>query len=95
MKYRVGDEITCYIETRKNNSNYILMRELLEDEIPEKRSFQVVALDKILETYMIILPADIVGWTVSRFHTVHMNVPKAFLGRKFWDVFERYVVSKK
>jgi len=40
--------------------------------------------------YMILIDDDMVGWTVSNFHILHYDLPIKFLGKKFFDVTDRY-----
>lgn len=40
--------------------------------------------------YMILVDADMIGWTVSNFHVLHMEVDEKYVGNKFFDVNEDY-----
>lgn len=95
MKYRVGDMLVVNTEVRPNGRRYVLVREPTPEAELGHGVFQVVAKDEVMMTYKIILDDDMVGWQISQFHIEHERVPKAFKGKKFWDLHEDFIVSKK
>ena len=94
MNYFVGDLVICGVEIRKNGGKAIINREK-PFTILEPKAFQIVAKDPLMESYTVIVDDDMVGWIISKFHVEHWNVPKAFLGKKFFEVTENYIIERK
>lgn len=98
-KYKVGDLVTCEVETRKNGKRYVLA---FDKKVDKKNivemDFQVILVNNVAgseyNTYMIVIPEDIIGWTVNRFHVETAGIAKAFLGKKFWELTEQFIIKK-
>lgn len=97
-KYKVGDLVVCEVEIRQDGRKYILSSEKEVD--PKNLSedvFQIVLISTVAEdwnNYMLVISDDMVGWTINKFHTEIAGVAKAFLGKKFWEVTEQFIIKK-
>lgn len=62
----------------------------------EIKSFQIIGkyfLHKEMNPYyMVLIEPDMVGWTVSSSHVMYYDIDPKFLGSKFYDVTEDFVV---
>jgi hypothetical protein len=95
MHYKVNDRVICQVEVQKNGTKRILVRDPLKDSKISRQDFQVVAINALMQTYMIIVDDGMIGWTVSRFHTKHLDVPETLIGKTFYDVSEVSIEGKK
>lgn len=91
MKYRVGDVVICQFR-QVNNYKKIVLEPNSESEEME---FQIISRNPDLELYMLLVPDDFTGWTISDFHIVHQNVAKLFKGKKFYELAEGSILRKK
>lgn len=95
MNYKVGAKIGCRVITPPGKYKHIVKNSNESTESFDLEYFQIVHVSEIMRTYMIIIEDDMPGGVVSMFHVAHLNVPKAFLFRKFTDISECHVVGKK
>lgn len=93
MKYHVGDLVKVVVETRKNNRRYIVIDMPVSDSKLITAVFQVVAKIELTQSYKIIVDDDITGWTISQFHIDHEGIPKAFNGKRFYDIPESAIIG--
>ncbi len=42
--------------------------------------------------YSILIEDKMLGWTINQFHVEHYHIDKKFLGKKFFDIDESYVI---
>lgn len=93
MKYKVGDLIRCHVYKRPSGIKAVLSSGSIKG-IKDEDIFQVIYIDKTTESYGIVVPNNMLGWTISTWHYLYLNVPKAFLNCKFWEVTEKYIIGK-
>lgn len=82
--------VQCNVETRADGKKYVLTK----DPISKKLSsywFQIVSTHNGL--YKIILPDDYAGWVIGKFHIEYEGVAAGFIGKKFWDVTDQFIVG--
>lgn len=94
MKYSVGDQIICNVEIFKNGTKKLSVLAPKKDSEIETYYFTIVAVDENLELYKIIIPDDLVGWIISKFHIEHQHVDKEYYGKKFYDISESLTLGK-
>lgn len=93
MKYKVGDWVICDVETFSNNKRKLLLTTPKKDSTIEQLSFPIVAVDKSMETYKLVIDYDMTGWEISQFHIKYQNVDKKYLGKRFYDITEALVID--
>lgn len=93
MKYKVGDWVLCEVETSLDNKRKLYLANLKKDSKLEKLSFPIVAIDKNMQTYKIIIEYDMTGWEINHFHIRHQNVDKKSLGKRFYDITETFILG--
>ena len=94
MSYAVNDEILCNVEVCPNGTKRILIREPDPLSGIEMMTFTVVAVDEPMGTYKVVIPEDVSGWIISRFHIKFQHVDEKFLGKKFYDITESLILDK-
>lgn len=61
------------------------------DGTHEVKSFIILRMPQEYDPfYMILIEDDMVGWVVTDFHILHMEVDSKYRGKKFFDVNETY-----
>lgn len=96
-KYRVGDKVVCLMETRANGYKYLLAHNPNPTLPLEDCTTQVVAIDTTCEeqtVYTVLVPDEASGWVVSKFHVAHLNIAAVFIGKKFWEIPEPFIIRK-
>ena len=94
MKYKVGDVVKCYVDTRKSGVKSIVSKGEIDKSTMEIDLFQVIYVDKEANSYSILLPNSILGWVVSDWHIMYQDIAKAFKGQNFWEITEGYIFGK-
>ena len=55
------------------------------------KSFLILRTPKHYDpSYMLLIDDDMVGWNVSDFHIIHMDVDEKYKGKRFYDVSESH-----
>lgn len=94
MNYSVGDEILCNIEVFHNGDKKISIREPQKNSVIEVMTFPIVSVDETTQTYKVIVPNDVSGWIISKFHIQFQHVSDKFMGKRFYDIAESLVLDK-
>lgn len=94
LKYKVGDIVSLSVEIFDGRKRLLGSRVAKEGAIVEEKLFPIVAIDETQKTYKIIIDDDMLGWVISGFHINYQDVPKVFLGKRFYDIVESYIGEK-
>jgi hypothetical protein len=95
MKYSVGDWVICNVEIFKDGKKKLSILAPGKDSQIETQFFPIVAIDRNLELYKIIIADELVGWMIGKFHIEYQHVDKKFYGRKFYDIPESLILGKE
>lgn len=95
MKYKVGDIVSCQVETRKSGTKAVVARHL-EEPLPklETKLFEIITINIVAEdlySYVILIADDMLGWTISEWHILHQKVDPKFKGKKFYELTEEFI----
>lgn len=93
MKYSVGDVIDCDVEILENGKKKICTPETSDEAKIELMSFEIVYVDEIMKTYKIIIDDNMSGWIIGKFAVKYEEVDEKFLGKKFYDLPESWVID--
>jgi hypothetical protein len=92
MKYAVNDWVMCKVENFSNKKRKLCLASPKKDSTIEILSFLIVAIDKNMETYKLIIDHDMIGWEINQFHIKRQNVDPKHLGKRFYDVIDDFVI---
>jgi hypothetical protein len=92
--YRRGDQVVCEVETRLGDRKYVVIRDYDPPRPTTKQTFTVIHYDETLEEYWILIPEDMVGWTISNWHVMYVGINKAHLNKKYWTVQEQFILDR-
>lgn len=95
MKYKVGDKVVVRVEVPKEGAKRVLIREPKPDSKIVEKTFTIVIKHELEQSYTIIIDDDMVGWYISVFHVKHNKVDEKYVGKKFYDVTEEFILKKK
>lgn len=95
MIYKVGDMVTCYVETQSNGRKKILVKTALEGSKVTKQTFRIAYVNNGLETYVIEIDDDMVGWNFNNFHIKYYKLPTKLFGKRFCDIKHYIILEKK
>lgn len=95
MKYKVGDQVVVRVEISKQGPKRIVIREPKSDSKLIEKDFPIVIYHPVEQTYTLIVDDDITGWTISAFQVKHNKVDEKYIGKKFYDVTEDFILRKK
>lgn len=57
------------------------------------KSFTIIGMpNKYTELYTILLDDAILGWTINKFHVDNCGIDKKYLGKKFFDIDNSYII---
>jgi hypothetical protein len=92
---KVGDQISCYIDTSKPGCKLISSVKTEEQE-----KFEIIRIYPCFpgsdhDFYMILLSDDYRGWKIDKFNTLFQGVDEKYLGKIFYDITEAYFVEKE
>lgn len=90
MKYKVKDKISIGVKTDEAG----LKRLSVDKESKSKQTFLIVSISEVMQTYMIVIDDDMVGWNLSEWHIKNYKLDSALLGKKFYDITDHYVIEK-
>lgn len=83
------------VETPKVGKRKIVMGDSDPASVVQEKTFPIVYKDEAEQSYIIIIDDDIIGWNINSFHIKHWDVDKKYLGKKFYDIYEQFIVRKK
>lgn len=88
----------CAVETRKSGYKHVLNHDpdpsLELTEVPGQIAAIIYDFEGAPPSYRIIIPDDMAGWIISTWHVLHQKVAAAFVGKKFSDVSEDFIIRK-
>lgn len=90
-----GEKISCYIETRKNGYKCVSV-----NKTEEQAEFEIIGIQPQFpgsehKLLMILLPDDYWGWSVGTFNTLFQGVNVKFLGKKFYEITEQFIIKEE
>lgn len=100
MKFKVGEIVSCEVETRKNGTKAIVSRFIEEEITIEIKQFQIIHIAPCFpesehNMYTLLIPDDYLGWHINDFHIKHQDIDPKLKGKKFWDLTEEYIEKIK
>lgn len=94
MKYKIGDVVRCYVETRPSGIKSVLSKGIIDKSNMNIDLFQIIYIDKEMATYTILIPNAMLGWIISDWHVMYQGIAKAFVHQKFWEITDGFVFGK-
>lgn len=95
MKYKIKTRVVVKVEVPFSGNSKILTKEPAVDSKVIEKEFIIVAVNEQCQLYTIIIDDNMNGWIISQFHIKHCNVNPKYLGKKFYDITEPYVLKAK
>lgn len=96
MKYKIGNKVVCQVGTRSSGRKYVFAKTLLKgDPIPklEQKVFEIIAIDPVQESYMILVDDDMLGWNIGEWHIIYRNIDPKFKNKKFYELMEEFIIK--
>jgi hypothetical protein len=91
--HKIGSSVNIKV-SNSNGRRKVLPKE--SEDSSEVKSFEIIAkyfLHKEMSPYyMVLIDTDMVGWTVSSSHVMYYDIDPKFLGSKFYDVTEEFII---
>lgn len=91
--YKVGTSVKVKV-SNVDGRKKVLPKD--SEDFFEIKSFEIIAkylLHKELNPYyMILIDSDMVGWNISSSHIMYYDIDQKFLGYKFYDVTEDFII---
>jgi len=58
------------------------------------KTFTIIGVpNKYTEYYTILIDSNMLGWTINKFHIDFLDIDKKYLGKKFFDIDESFIVK--
>lgn len=93
-KYRIGSKAKCSVEVsgKRKIINFDYEGSNQTETIEVKVvHISYIAGDKSHPLYMVLIPEDVMGFTISNFHIYNYNLSKDLIGKSFQEIQERYL----
>lgn len=91
-KIKIKSKVKCKVIKDGKRFRFVLPDFSDEKIKTEEKEFLVLGILKNEGTFLIEIPHDWIGWTIGKFAIEYQDVPKEFLGRKFYELESEYFV---